>query len=49
MKPITQEWINKAEGNYSSAQVLLSQPEPNADLICFLSQQWSYNYFWCTA
>lgn len=39
MKPITQEWINKAEGNFSSAQVLLAQPKPNVDLVCFLSQQ----------
>lgn len=39
MKPTTQEWIDKAEGNFSSAYILLSQPKPNVDLVCFLSQQ----------
>ena len=39
MKPITQEWVKKAEKDFSSAQLLASQTEPNFDLICFLSQQ----------
>lgn len=39
MKPITQEWVDKAEGDFLSAQILSSQPVPNFDLICFLSQQ----------
>ena len=39
MKPITQEWVKKAEKDFSTAQLLASQTEPNFDLICFLSQQ----------
>lgn len=39
MKQITQEWIDKAESNFSSAELLSVQLEPNFDLICFLSQQ----------
>lgn len=39
MKLITQEWVDKAESDFSSAQILLIQPVPNFDLICFLSQQ----------
>lgn len=39
MKQITQEWVSKAEGDFSSVQLLSSQPKPNFDLICFLSQQ----------
>lgn len=39
MKPITQEWVKKAEKDFSSAQLLASQTHPDFDLICFLSQQ----------
>jgi HEPN domain-containing protein len=39
MKAITREWISKAENDFSSATLLLSQKNPNFDLICFLSQQ----------
>jgi HEPN domain-containing protein len=39
MKSITREWISKAENDFSSAELLLSQDHPNFDLVCFLCQQ----------
>ena len=40
MKPITQEWINKAEGDFATAQRELQiQQMPNYDAVCFHSQQ----------
>jgi HEPN domain-containing protein len=40
MKPITQEWVNKAEGDFATAQRELQvQQMPNYDAVCFHSQQ----------
>lgn len=45
MKPITQEWINKAEGDWTSAgREGVVQTNPNYDLVCFLSQQCAEKY-----
>src|SRR5690349_10582329 len=45
MKPTTQKWINKAEGDWASAQreVVVTQ-SPNYDLVCFLAQQCAEKY-----
>ncbi len=45
MKPITQEWIDKAEGDWASAgrEVVVST-DPNHDLVCFLAQQCAEKY-----
>jgi HEPN domain-containing protein len=46
MKPITREWIEKAEGDFRSAQLELRVRHlPNYDLVCFLSQQCAEKYF----
>jgi HEPN domain-containing protein len=40
MKPITQEWIEKAEGDWRAAQSLYRvRKDPNFDVICYLTQQ----------
>jgi HEPN domain-containing protein len=40
MKPITQEWISKAEGDFATAQRELQvQQAPNYDAVCFHAQQ----------
>jgi HEPN domain-containing protein len=40
MKPITQEWINKAEGDFATAQREIQvQQMPNYDAVCFHTQQ----------
>jgi HEPN domain-containing protein len=40
MKAITQEWVNKAEGDFATAQRELQVKEsPNHDAVCFHSQQ----------
>lgn len=40
MKPITQEWVSKAEGDFATAQRELQvQQTPNYDAVCFHSQQ----------
>ena len=40
MKPITQEWVNKAEGDFSTAERELQvQHRPNYDAVCFHGQQ----------
>jgi HEPN domain-containing protein len=40
MKPITQEWVTKAEGDFSTAdRELQAQQMPNYDAVCFHSQQ----------
>lgn len=45
MKPITQEWINKAEGDFATAQRELQvQQMPNYDAVCFHSQQCAEKY-----
>lgn len=45
MKPITQEWVNKAEGDFATAQRELNVQEmPNYDAVCFHSQQCAEKY-----
>jgi HEPN domain-containing protein len=45
MRPITQEWINKAEGDFATAQRELQvQNSPNYDAVCFHSQQCAEKY-----
>jgi HEPN domain-containing protein len=40
MKPLTAEWVEKAEGDFRSAlRELRVRHRPNQDLVCFLSQQ----------
>jgi HEPN domain-containing protein len=40
MKPITQEWVNKAEGDFATAERELQvQQMSNYDAVCFHSQQ----------
>ena len=44
MKQITQEWIDKAEGDFATAQRELQvQQMPNYDAVCFHSQQCAEN------
>jgi HEPN domain-containing protein len=45
MKPITQEWISKAEGDFATAQREHQvQDTPNYDAVCFHSQQCTEKY-----
>ena len=40
MKPLTHEWIEKAEGDFASAQrEIRARKSPNYDATCFHSQQ----------
>jgi len=40
MKPLTNEWITKAEGDYNTARREVSAPDyPNYDAACFHAQQ----------
>ena len=39
MNPLTLEWIQKAEGDFVSAQQLYQAQDPIYDVICFLAQQ----------
>lgn len=40
MKPITKEWVDKAEGDWTSAnREVIVLTDPNYDLVCFLAQQ----------
>ena len=39
MNPLTLEWIQKAEGDYRTAQWLQQAPDPVYDSICFHAQQ----------
>lgn len=40
MKPLTQEWVNKAEGDFASAsRELQALKGPNFDAACFHAQQ----------
>lgn len=39
MNPLTREWIEKAEEDYTTIEWLQQAPTPNYNLICFLSQQ----------
>lgn len=45
MKPITREWVNKAEGDYRSAEQLFrARKYPNYDAVCFHAQQCAEKY-----
>jgi HEPN domain-containing protein len=45
MKPITDEWVTKAEGDYLTARREFSSPEsPNYDAVCFHAQQCAEKY-----
>ena len=45
MKPLTREWIDKAEGDWISAQrELRARKSPNFDASCFHSQQGAEKY-----
>jgi HEPN domain-containing protein len=45
MKQITQEWVDKAEGDFATAQRELQvQDMPNYDAVCFHSQQCTEKY-----
>jgi HEPN domain-containing protein len=45
MKPITQEWVDKAEGDFATAdRELQVQQRPNFDAVCFHSQQCAEKY-----
>ena len=45
MKPITQEWVDKAEGDWASARrEVVVGADPNYDLVCFLCQQCAEKY-----
>jgi HEPN domain-containing protein len=46
MKPLTQEWVDKAEGDFSTAgRELRARKDPNYDSVCFHSQQCVEKYF----
>ena len=45
MKPITEEWVQKAEGDFGTAQrELLVRDRANYDAVCFHSQQCAEKY-----
>lgn len=45
MKPITSEWITKAEGDFATAQRELNATDrPNDDAVCFRAQQCAEKY-----
>ena len=44
MKPETEAWVSKAEGNWSSARWGMQAPSPVWDDICFLCQQCGEKY-----
>lgn len=45
MKPLTSEWVAKAENDYASAcREYRARKHPNHDLTCFLSQQCAEKY-----
>jgi HEPN domain-containing protein len=45
MKPITREWVEKAEGDFSTgSRELRARKDPNYDGVCFHSQQCSEKY-----
>lgn len=39
MRPLTQEWVEKAEGDYRVASTQRQDAEPVWDAICFHAQQ----------
>ena len=45
MKPITSEWVTKAEGDFATARRELSATDnPNYDAVCFHAQQSAEKY-----
>ena len=49
MKPLTQEWLEKAEGDYHAAGMLLrARKHPNYDASCFHAQQCAEKYMKAT-
>ena len=45
MKPETQKWVNKAEGDWNSAQREAAVTQsPTHDVVCYLSQQCAEKY-----
>jgi len=45
MKPLTREWIDKAEGDFATAQrELRARKFPNYDAVCFHAQQCAEKY-----
>ncbi|MEL6602930.1 MAG: HEPN domain-containing protein [Cyanobacteria bacterium J06614_10] len=45
MKPITQEWINKAEGDFATAhREIQVKTKANYDAVCFHAQQCAEKY-----
>ena len=45
MKPITREWVDKAEGDWASAQrEVRARKAPNYDAACFHAQQCAEKY-----
>src|SRR5438309_443570 len=46
MKPLTREWVKKAEGDFSTAQrEIRARKSPNHDSACFHAQQCVEKYF----
>lgn len=45
MKPLTHEWINKAEGDFAAAsREIRVRKSPNYDAVCFHAQQCAKKY-----
>ncbi len=45
MKPVTAEWVEKAEGDFATAgRELRAAPAPNFDAACFHAQQCAEKY-----
>jgi len=44
MNPLTLEWVQKAEEDYTTIEWLQQAPIPNYNMICFLSQQCTEKY-----
>lgn len=45
MKPLTQEWFDKAEGDWVTAgRELRARKDPNYDAACFHAQQYAEKY-----
>ncbi len=44
MKPETEEWVSKAEGNWNVANREMQAGDPVWDIICFLAQQCAEQY-----
>jgi HEPN domain-containing protein len=45
MKPLTQEWVDKAEGDFATAsREIRARKAPNYDAVCFHAQQCAEKY-----